>query len=452
MAKVSADPLIGLDSSDALRAEVDALREQITQLTRSGHELISTQTRMQSLLHRATDAIIQFESDGSISSFNRAAERIFDYAEIEVLHQHGQQLFHLPPQYEQDVPAYLLNYAQNTKKQYDTPLIGLRRDGTPVLLEVSIAEIAADDLLLFDDFSDAAGAGQSTGYEAFLCILRDITERKRIDEELRQHRENLESLVAEQVEEIRHAKDQAERANLAKSEFLANMSHELRTPMHAILSYSDLGRKKLATAKPEKLEQYFSRINGAGSRLLSMINDLLDLSKAEAGRLVRDMRPYDLSEVIETILVEYEVLAEQRQQKLRFVSDVTENTIEIDAERIGQVVRNLLSNALKFSADRGVVSISIGDTQLDRDAEEPIPAVSIVVTDSGVGIPEAELLSVFDKFEQSSRNRRQNGGTGLGLAISREIVHAHGGEISAANNPLGGASLTVVLPRSQARD
>lgn len=358
----------------------------------------------------------------------------------------------MPPQYEQDVPAYLLNYAQNTKKQYDTPLIGLRRDGTPVLLEVSIAEIAADDLLLFDDFSDATGADESTGYEAFLCILRDITERKRIDEELRQHRENLESLVAEQVEEIRHAKDQAERANLAKSEFLANMSHELRTPMHAILSYSDLGRKKLATAKPEKLGQYFSRINGAGSRLLSMINDLLDLSKAEAGRLVCDMRPYDLSEVVETILAEYEVLAEQRRQKIHFVSDVTENTIEIDAERIGQVVRNLLSNALKFSADRGVVSISISDTQLDRDAENPIPAVSIVVTDSGVGIPEAELLSVFDKFEQSSRNRGQNAGTGLGLAISREIVHAHGGEISAANNPLGGASLTVVLPRSQRHD
>ncbi|MCP5429528.1 MAG: PAS domain S-box protein [Chromatiaceae bacterium] len=450
MAKVSADPLIDPDAGEALRAEVGSLREQIAQLTRSGHELISTQTRMQSLLHRATDAIIQFESDGTISSFNRAAERIFDYAEIEVLHQHGQRLFHLPPQYEQDVPAYLLNYAQNTKKQYDTPLIGLRRDGTPVLLEVSIAEIEADDLVLFDDFSDTADTGESAGYEAFLCILRDITERKHIDEELRQHRENLENLVAEQVEEIRHAKDQAERANLAKSEFLANMSHELRTPMHAIMSYSDLGRKKLATAKPEKLEQYFNRINGAGSRLLSMINDLLDLSKAEAGRLVCDMRPSSLTDVIEAVLTEYEVLADQRQQKIRFASDAAETVIEIDAERIGQVVRNLLSNALKFSADGGVVTISIDDTRLERNADDPIPAVSIVVSDSGVGIPESELVSVFDKFEQSSRNRRQNGGTGLGLAISREIVHAHGGEISAANNPGAGACFTVVLPRLQA--
>ena len=150
------------------------------------------------------------------------------------------------------------------RDQYDTPLIGLRRDGTPVLLEVSIAEIAADDLMLFDDFSDQLPAHRSTGYEAFLCILRDITERKRIDEELRQHRETPRKPGGQSRSKRSVTQsDQAERANLAKSEFLANMSHELRTPMHAILSYSDLGRKA-GDGETGKAGQYFSRINGAG--------------------------------------------------------------------------------------------------------------------------------------------------------------------------------------------
>lgn len=442
----AADP----DSAQALRAEVDALREQIVQLTRSGHELISTQTRMQSLLHRATDAIIQFESDGTISSFNSAAERIFDCPEIELLHRHGESLFHLPSEYARNVPAYLLNYVRGTRNQYDTPLIGLRRDGTPVLLEVSIAEIATDDLVLFDDFTEI-DEGDDAGYEAFLCILRDITERKRIDGELRQHRENLEQLVAEQVEEIRRAKDQAERASHAKSEFLANMSHELRTPMHAILSYSELGVKKLSSAPAEKPGQYFARIHSAGSRLLDMINDLLDLSKAEAGRIVYRMQPTDLHASIEAILAEFEALADQRRQRIRFIPGASQAVIEMDDDRVGQVVRNLLSNALKFSPEGGQVEVRTRDTGPDEAGWQGGDAVLMEIMDQGAGIPEDELDRVFDKFVQSSRNGTGSGGTGLGLAIAREIVSGHQGRISAANRPDGGTCFNVMLPYRQAQ-
>jgi PAS domain S-box-containing protein len=433
------------ESVTSLRAEVAALREQIANLTLSGHELISTQTRMQSLLHRATDAIIQFESDGTISSFNSAAERIFDYAEIELLHRHGEQLFHLPPQFENNVPAYLLNYMRGTVNQYDMPLIGIKRDGSPILLEVSVAEIETDDLVMFDDFSEA-DSDSDGAYEAFLCILRDITERKHIDEELRLHREDLEALVEEQVEEIRQAQEQAERANHAKSEFLASMSHELRTPMHAILSYSEFGLRKSATARPEKIEQYFSRINTAGRRLLDMINDLLDLSKAEAGHLSYDFVAADLHAVVETVMDEFESLSEERRIQVECDERLADPLLEMDIERIGQVIRNLLSNALKFSPEGGTVTITCRDATLEG-AQGLLPAVLLQVTDDGPGIPAAELESVFDKFVQSSRNDKQSGGTGLGLAISREIIDAHQGHIAARNNPGRGACFEMLLPR-----
>ena len=226
--------------------EIAELRAQVAQLTATGHELINTQTRMQSLLHNASDAIIQFEADETISSFNRAAEHIFDVAEIEVMYQKGERLFDMPPLFAGNLPGYLSHYVHSTPDQYASPLVALRPNGERRLLQVSIAEIASNDLMLFDDtVEDGDAKGDGAGFEAFLCILRDITERKAVDAELEKHQEHLEELVEEQVKEIREAKEQAEMANQAKSEFLANMSHELRTPMHAILSYSDFGQKNM---------------------------------------------------------------------------------------------------------------------------------------------------------------------------------------------------------------
>ena len=425
-----------------LQAEVERLRVQVEQLTQSGAELVSTQTRMQSLLHNASDAIILFEGDGTIGSFNRAAERLFDVAEIEVLYQTGERLFELPPEFAGNVPGYLSWYARNTPDQYLSPLLVRRASGEQRLVEVSIAEIASNDLMLFDDFADEQPVEEEggSGFDAFLCILRDITERKAIDAELEAHREHLEELVEEQVQEIREAKEQAERANQAKSEFLANMSHELRTPMHAILSYAEFGRKKYAKAPPEKLLQYFERIHGAGERLLGMINDLLDLAKAEAGRLQYRMQETAIDDVIRPVLEEYEALAEQKGLHLEYRPDDLPKAW-MDAERIGQVVRNYLSNAFKFSPQQGRV-----DLQVACAAEQGREGLLLSVADQGCGIPEGELEQVFEKFVQSSHNQKGVGGTGLGLAICREIAQAHGGRVWAENRPDGGALFRLWLP------
>ena len=424
--------------------ELEALRAQVAQLTATGHELINTQTRMQSLLHNATDAIIQFEADGTISSFNRAAEHIFDVAEIEVMYQRGERLFEIPPEFSNNLPAYLSHYAHTTRDQYASPLVARRPNGEKRLLQVSIAEIATNDLMLFDDSVEGGPSeGGGGGFEAFLCILHDITERKAIDAELERHREHLEELVEEQVREIREAKEQAERANQAKSEFLANMSHELRTPMHAILSYSDFGQKKYAKAPPEKLLQYFQRIHTAGERLLGMINDLLDLAKAEAGRLQYEMREVEIDHMVRPILNEYEVLAQNRGLRLVYHRQEGLEQWFMDGERIGQVLRNYLSNAFRFSPEGGMVTLGVRAVAGPGGTGEWL---RFSVRDQGPGIPEGELERVFDKFVQSSNNRKGKGGTGLGLAISREIAQAHGGRVWAENRDGGGAEFFLRLP------
>ncbi len=286
--------------------------------------------------------------------------------------------------------------------------------------------------------------------EQYIAIRADITERKQAEAELLQHRDHLQSMILEQTKDLRLAKDAAERANQAKSEFLANMSHELRTPMHAILSFSELGESRIDSVPPDKLQGYFQRIHASGERLLDLLNDLLDLSKLEAGKMQLELAPHDLLKLAEEPLAEFGVLAASRQLHLVLAPCPFDTTTQVDAKRFGQIVRNLLSNAIKFTPAGGTVTVAFqaaimpkGRRASDSGME---PAIAMEIHDSGIGIPEDELESVFDKFVQSSKTKSSAGGTGLGLAICKEMVEAHRGTITAHNNPGGGATFTVTLP------
>ena len=254
--------------------------------------------------------------------------------------------------------------------------------------------------------------------------------------------------VRKQAEDLRQAMEAAELANKSKSEFLANMSHELRTPMHGILSYSNFGIKRIDKVPKEKLLEYFNEISDSGNRLMLLLNDLLDLAKLEAGKMVLSMKKQDILPCFQPVLLEFKTILEEKQITLE--TDIPKDPLILtcDSNRMGQVIRNLLSNAIKFTEAGKKITLSVSQDMIKTgDDSEPVVMVSVI--DQGIGIPEDELDLVFDKFIQSSKTNTGAGGTGLGLAICKEILKAHEGKIWVENNPHGGSSFCFTFPLNQ---
>lgn len=284
-------------------------------------------------------------------------------------------------------------------------------------------------------------------------MILDITEHKLAEKELKAAHDELEKKVEERTADLKRAKEEAEFANRAKTEFLSNMSHEIRTPMHQILSFSKFGVSKFNSLKTEKLLYYFTKIGVIGQQLMSLLNNLLDLSKLESGKMDYDMFETDLKLLINNVSQEFQSIIKEKNITLEIEYKITTIEIVCDEYKISQVIRNLLSNAIKFMSDGKKITISLKSNDLPKDQQlsntDTIPAIVISIRDEGLGIPEGELDLVFDKFVQSTKTKTGAGGTGLGLAISKEIVLAHHGNIWVENNPEGGATVSLILPYKQ---
>jgi signal transduction histidine kinase/ActR/RegA family two-component response regulator len=258
--------------------------------------------------------------------------------------------------------------------------------------------------------------------------------------ELRDINRGLEAAIEQRTAELRLARDTAFRAAQAKTEFLANMSHEIRTPMNAVLGTAAM---LLESGLDDEQRSLAETIGRSGRDLLTIINDLLDFSRLEAGKLRVETIPFDLHETVRNVIALLTPKAEAKQIRLGVkLADGTPVMVQGDAGRLRQVLTNILDNAIKFT-EHGFVMLLVGSAE---DEPHPRP-VRFVIRDSGIGIPPAKLDAVFEKFTQAdSSTTRKYGGTGLGLTICRQLTELMGGRIWAESTVGAGSTFTVALP------
>jgi signal transduction histidine kinase len=237
--------------------------------------------------------------------------------------------------------------------------------------------------------------------------------------------------------ELEDKSRQLEVASQHKSEFLANMSHELRTPLNAIIGFSEVLGERLFGELNDKQEEYLKDIHASGQHLLSLINDILDLSKIEAGRMEPELTDFHLPQAIENALVLVRERALRRGITLEQSIDPRLGEIQGDERKIKQVLLNLLSNAIKFTPDGG---------RIDVRAVAVNGSVEVSVSDTGVGIAPEDQAAIFEEFRQVGTAAKKVEGTGLGLALSRKFIELHGGRIWVQSQVGAGSTFTFTIP------
>jgi signal transduction histidine kinase len=276
----------------------------------------------------------------------------------------------------------------------------------------------------------------------------DIEPRRRAEKALREINSSLERRVEERTAELAVARDRAEAADRLKSAFLATMSHELRTPLNSIIGFTGILLQKLAGPLNAEQEKQLGMVRGSARHLLELINDVLDISKIEAGELEIRREPFNLRESVDRLMGLVKPMADRKGLALEKELPESLPIIASDRRRVEQILLNLLNNGIKFT-EVGKVTLAAELLQAYRGpgATSAGPGVRLSVADTGIGIDPKDLPTLFRPFRQiDSGLSRRHEGTGLGLAICRRLAELLGGEVSAQSEPGRGSVFTVTLP------
>ena len=374
---------------------------------------------LSAIVESSRDAILGLDGEGRITFWNPSAERLYGYTAAEAI---GRDASLLAPAEKFDEQRELrrMSMACEAVENFDT--MRRRKDGTlfPAALTMSPIRNAA---------------GEVVGVSA---IARDITDRKLAEEALRASNAALTVSI-----------HRAEEANSAKSEFLANMSHEIRTPMTSILGFADLLSDEVWAKDPSKRREAIETIQRNGRHLLEIIDDILDLSKVEAGQLLIDRMPCATRQILQDVDELLRARAEAKGLAFEIdCEDAVPALIETDAVRLRQILINLVGNAIKFT-EAGAIRLRV---RLEQSAAGE-PRVGFEVSDTGIGISDEQLAKLFHPFSQADASTtRRYGGTGLGLTISKRLTDLLGGEIMLASQPGRGSVVRVVLPAGAAAE
>ncbi len=291
-----------------------------------------------------------------------------------------------------------------------------------------------------------------TGLVGWAFVARSlVVRRKREADELRgqmleQEREARITLEAANKELLK-AKEAADAASTAKSQFLANMSHELRTPLNAIIGYSEMLQEEVADLGQDGLRPDLEKIHGAGKHLLGLINDILDLSKIEAGKMTLYLEDFDVAQMVREVATTVQPLVAKNGNRLEITCPADIGRMRADLTKVRQTLFNLLSNACKFT-EKGVIRLEVRGQKTEDGSQKPEgSAFQFVITDTGIGITPEQLNRLFEAFSQADASTtRKYGGTGLGLTISRNFCRLMGGDLTVASEPGQGSAFTVILP------